>query len=372
VTIHGDTLTDDYFWLREKANPKVTEYLEAEDAYADAMMRPTTALQDALYQEMLGHIKQTDETVPYFENGFLYYSRTREGLQYPIYCRKRGSLTAPEEIILDQNELAKDQKFLGIGARAVSDDGNLLAFTVDNTGYRRYTLRVKDLQTGQLLSDIIERVDDVVWATDNKTIFYVTEDAVTKRHDRFWRHVVGTDTRDLVYEEKDELFDLGCQRTRDKAMILLQAAAKTSTEVRYLPADRPATRLRVIAPRQPEHEYDVDHRGNLWYIRTNKGAKNFRVVTAPVANPSEQYWKEFVAHRPAVKIEGIDLFGGTRPGAPAGCRCARCAAQVPASPHENTRGTAGACRPPRGTTFAPARRFGPSPRAIRARAAPPA
>ncbi len=187
---------------------------------------------------------------------------------------------------------------------------HLLAFTVDTTGYRQYTLRVKDLRTGTLLPDSIERVDDIAWATDNRTIFYVTEDAVTKRHDRFWRHLVGTDTSELVYDEKDELFDLECQRSRDKAVILLEAAAKTSTEVRYLPADRPTDALRIIAPRQPDHEYDVDHRGSLWYIRTNKDAKNFRIVTAPAGNPSPEHWTEFVPHRPDVKIEGIDLFAG--------------------------------------------------------------
>src|SRR4029450_5939963 len=203
---------------------------------------------------MIGHIKQSDQTVPYLENGYFYYSRTREGLQYPVYCRKRGSLTAPEEIILDENELGNDPKFLSVGARAVSDDGHLLAFTVDTTGYRQYTLRVKDLRTGALLPDSIERVDDIAWATDNRTIFYVTEDAVTKRHDRFWRHTVGADTSDLVYDEKDELFDLECLRSRDKAVILLEAAAKTSTEVRYLSADRPGDALRIIAPRQPHHQ----------------------------------------------------------------------------------------------------------------------
>jgi len=308
VTIHGQTLTDEYFWLREKTNPKVMEYLKAEDAYAEAMMKPTAALQDALYQEILGHIKQTDETVPYLENGYFYYSRTREGLQYPVYCRKRGSLTAPEEVILDQNELAKDQQFLSVGARAVSDDGHLLAFTVDTTGYRQYTLRVKDLRTGTLLPDSIERVDDIAWATDNKTIFYVTEDAVTKRHDRFWRHVVGAETSDLVYEEKDELFDIGVERTRDKAVILLGAFSKTSTEYRFIPANDPNATWKVIMPRQADHEYDVDHRGDLFYIRTNKGAANVGVVTAPVSDPSEKNWKEFIAHRPAVKIESIDLF----------------------------------------------------------------
>ena len=308
TTVHGDTLKDNYFWLREKTNPQVMDYLKSEDSYAEAMMKPTAALQDKLYAEALSHIKQTDDTVAYESNSYFYYSRTREGLQYPIYCRKHGSLSAPEEVILDLNELAKDQKFLAVGLRAVSDDGNLLAYTVDTTGYRQYTLHVKDLRTGKLLAENIERVDNAAWSTDNKTIFYVTEDQVTKRHDRFWRHVVGTDKSDLIYEEKDELFDIGCTRTRDKAVILLQAAAKTSTEFRYLPADQPSAALKVILARQPDHEYDVDHRGNLFYIRTNKGAKNFRVVTAAVTDPSERNWRQFVAHRPAVKVEGISLF----------------------------------------------------------------
>ena len=310
TTVHGRTLTDDYFWLREKTNPKVMEYLNAEDRYTDAIMQPTASLQTALYREMLGHIKQTDDTVPYAENGYFYYSRTREGLQYPIYCRKHGALDAAEEVILDQNELARGHAFLSLGARAVSDDGKLLAYTVDTTGYRQYTLHVKDLSTGQLLPEAIERVDDVVWATDSRTMFYVTEDPGTKRHDKFWRHVAGTSTSDLIYEEHDELFDIEARRSRDKAMIFLLSEAKTSTEVRYMPADQPASALRLIVARQPDHEYDVDHRGALFYIRTNKGAKNFRVVTAPVADPSEKHWTEFVAHRPTVKISDIDLFAG--------------------------------------------------------------
>jgi oligopeptidase B len=183
-----------------------------------------------------------------------------------------------------------------------------LAYSTDNTGYRQYTLRVKDLRNGKLFPENIERVDNVVWATDNKTMFYVTEDAVTKRSDKFFRHILGTDQSDLVYEEKDELFDIGVGRSRDKAVIFLEAASKTSTESRYLPADKPAGDLKIVLPRQPNHEYDVDHRGNLFYIRTNKGAQNFRVVTAPVSDPSEKNWKEFVSHRPAVKVEAISLF----------------------------------------------------------------
>ena len=308
TNIHGETLVDDYFWLREKTNPAVMAHLQAENAYSEAVMKPTAPLQEKLYNEMLSHIKQTDVNVPYRWGSHFYYTRTEEGKQYPIFCRKRGSLEAPEEIVLDQNELARGQKFMSVGEFVPSDDGNLLAYTTDNTGYRQYTLRVKDLRNGQLFPESIERVDNVVWATDNKTMFYVTEDAVTKRSDKFFRHVLGTDQSDLVYEEKDELFDIGVRRSRDKAVIFLEAASKTSTESRYLPADKPTADLKVVLPRQPDHEYDVDHRGDLFYIRSNKGAKNFRIVTAPVTDPSEKNWKEFVSHRPAVKVEAISLF----------------------------------------------------------------
>ena len=308
TNIHGETLVDDYFWLREKTNPAVLAHLKAEDAYTDSVMKPTAALQDKLYNEMLSHIKQTDQSVPYRWGDYFYYTRTEEGKQYPTICRKRGNTDAPEEVVIDVNELAKGQKFMNIDLFVPSDDGNLLAYSTDNTGYRQYKLQIKDLRTGQMLPEQVERVNNLAWATDNKTIFYVTEDAVTKRSDKFFRHVLGTDKTDLVYEEKDELFDIGTGRSRDKEVIFLQASSKTSTEVRYLLANEPNASLKVILARQPEHEYDVDHRGDLFYIRSNKGAKNFRIVTAPVSDPSEKNWREFVEHRPAIKVEEIDLF----------------------------------------------------------------
>jgi oligopeptidase B len=307
--INGDRLVDNYFWLREKTNPAVIAHLEAENAYTAAVMKPTEPLQDKLYTEILSHIKQTDANVPYRWGHYFYYTRTEEGKQYPIYCRtEAANAKAAEEILLDLNEMAKGQKFMAVGSFAPSDDGTLLAYSTDNTGYRQYTLQIKNLKTGELLPEKIERVDDMAWATDNKTVFYVTEDAVTKRNDKCFRHVLGTDKYDLVYEEKDELFDIGVERTRDKAVILLGAFSKTSTEFRYIPADDPNAAWKPIIARQADHEYDVEHRGNLFYIRTNKGAKNFRVVTAPVSDPSEKNWKEFVAHRPAVKIDSVDMF----------------------------------------------------------------
>jgi len=308
TAIHGVTMVDDYFWLREKTNPAVMAHLQAENDYADALMKPTEQLQQKLYTEMLSHIKQTDTNVPYRWGNHFYYTRTVEGLQYPIFCRKRGSVDAPEEIVLDQNELAKGQKFMSVGAFVPSDDGNLLAYSTDNTGYRQYTLQIKDLRTGQVFPERIERVNNVAWASDNKTLFYVTEDATTKRSDKFFRHVLGTDKNELIFEEKDELYDIGTWRTRDNAIIFLESASKTSTEVLYIPADKPASELKVVIPRAAEHEYDVDHRGNLFYIRSNKNAKNFRVVTAPVDDPSEKNWKEFIPHKLAVKIENFTLF----------------------------------------------------------------
>lgn len=307
-TTNGDKRVDNYFWLREKKNPEVIKYLEAENAYAEAYMKPTESLQQTLYKEMVGHLKETDVNVPYREGKYFYYSRTEKGKQYPIYCRKRESLSAAEEIVLDLNELARGHKFLGLGAYVVSDDGNLLAYTTDTTGYRQYTLQIKDLRTGQLFPEKIERVGNVSWAADNKTLFYTTEDAVTKRRDKFYRHALGTDKSELLYDEKDELYDIESYRSRDKAFVFLTSESKLTSEVRYISSDSPNDELKVIEPRQNEHKYFADHRGDFFYIRTNLGGKNYRIVTVPESSPQKKNWKEFMAHRPAVKLDDIDLF----------------------------------------------------------------
>jgi oligopeptidase B len=307
TTIHGDVRVDNYYWLREKQNPEVISYLEAENAYMRAVMKPTEGFQEKLYAEMLGRIKQTDLDVPYRMGDYWYYSRTEKGKQYPIHCRKRGSLDGKEEIVLDLNELAKGKKFLSLGAYAVSDDGNLLAYSTDITGFRQYTLYVKDLRTGKLLPDRIEKVSFPNWAADNKTLFYVTENAA-KRPYRLYRHVLGEKNDDLIYEEQDELYRLMARRSRDKAILFVASASSTTTEVRYLPSDQPASALQVILPREVGHEYYVDHRSGLFYIRTNKDAKNFRVVTAPPSDPQPKNWHEIIPHRPSVLLENIDLF----------------------------------------------------------------
>ena len=305
---HGSTVVDNYFWLREKSNPDVIEYLKAENAYTEAMTANLKPFQDALYQEMLGRIKQTDLSVPYRQGDYLYYSRTEEGKQYPIQCRKKGGMDAPEEVLLDLNQMAEGHQFISLGSVSVSDDQNLLAYSTDYKGFRQYDLHVKDLRTGQTLPDTTERVDNIAWAADNKTLFVTTEDAVTKRADHLWRHTLGKPEFEPVYEEKDELYRLGLEKTRDKRFVLLDIGSTDTTEVRYLRADQPASNFTVFLAREKKHRYDIDHRDNLFYIRTNKNAKNFQIVTAPENDPSPKNWKVFVAHDDNVLIEGVDLF----------------------------------------------------------------
>src|SRR6266850_2413747 len=280
--INGHTLVDNYFWLRDKQNPEVKAYLDAENSYTDAAMKSTEALQKKLYDELLSRIKETDIEVPYKEGGYYYYSRTEAGKQYQIHCRKKGSLDAPEEVVIDVNELAKGQKFISLGAYVVSDDGGFLAYTTDNTGFRQYTLAVKDLRTGKLLPDHAERVGSVVWANDNKTIFYSLEDDTTKRQYQVYRHTAGTSGSDkLAYEEKDEKFDVYAGKTRSKAYVLLFSASHTTSEVRYIPAGEPAAEWKVMQPRKQDVEYYPDHNGNFFYIRVNDTDffKNYYVLS---------------------------------------------------------------------------------------------
>jgi oligopeptidase B len=306
--IHGYTRVDDYAWLRDKQNPAVTEYLQAETAYANALMAPTAALQETLYNEILGHIKQTDLSVPYKLGAYFYYSRTEEGKQYPIFVRKPGSLEALEEITLDLNVLAEGQPYLGLGAYEVSDDGHLLAYALDTTGYRQYTLHVRDLRTGDDLPEAIERVTSVVWANDSRTLFFTTEDAVTKRHDRFFRHTLGAAGSTLLYEETDERYDIDADRTNDRRYILLGCYSKSTTEFRYLRADRPDDALAVMLPRSEGHRYGVEHHGSDFYIVTNRDAEDFRLVTTPDSAPSESNWSELIPERPGVHVDDLVMF----------------------------------------------------------------
>ncbi len=305
---HGATVIDNYYWLREKSNPKVVAYLDAENAYTKAMTADLAPFQDALYKEMLARVKQTDLSVPVQRGDYFYYSRTEEGKQYPIQCRRKGGMEAPEETLLDPNELAKTHKFVGLGAFVVSDDHNMLAYTVDFTGFRQYGLQVKNLRTGETLPDAAERVDSVVWAADNKTLFLTTEDAVTKRSDKLWRHVLGGTGLEPIYDEKDELYDVYVQKTRDKKYLLLSVASKDTTEFRMLRADTPQAAFTVFLPREKKHRYYVDHRDNLFYIRTNKPGRNFAIMTAPETDPAPKNWKTFIPQQDDALLEHLDLF----------------------------------------------------------------
>jgi len=309
-TFHGYRLTDDYAWLREKTSPEVIAFLEQENAYTRAVMKNTEELQAKLYDEMLSHIKETDVSVPFRDRDYFYYSRTEQGAQYPIYCRKRGSLEAEEEVILDMNQLAVGEAFMALGALTVSDDGNLLAYSTDTTGFRQYTLHIKDLRTGEVLADQAQRVGSVVWAADNRRLFYTVEDEETKRQFQLYRHVV-SEPRDkdaLLYEEADERFNVGAGRTRDGKYIVLESASHTASEEQFLPAADPQGSWTLIEPRRENIEYSSDHREGLWYIRVNDTARTFRLVTAPVATPGRSYWRELIAHREDVMLEELELF----------------------------------------------------------------
>ncbi|HEY6972033.1 MAG TPA: S9 family peptidase [Candidatus Angelobacter sp.] len=307
--INGGNLVDDYRWLREKSNPEVAQYLEAENAYTDAFMKPTEGLQKKLYDEMVSHIKETDVNVPWPYGGYFYYSRWEAGKQYPIHARKKGSLAAPEQITLDLNELAKGEKFMALGDNDISDDSNLLAYSTDNTGFRQYRLHVRDLRTGKDLPDTAEKVGSIAWANDNQTLFYTVEDSA-KRQYRLYRHKLGADTKNdaLVYEEKDERFDVYVEKTRSGKYLLMLSGSHTTSEARYLEAGNPAGEWKLMAPRRQDIEYYPDHLGDRFYIRTNDTGRNFRLVSAPVSDPGKNNWKEVVPVRKDVMLAGFEAF----------------------------------------------------------------
>ncbi len=312
VTIlHGQQRVDEYAWLRKKGAPEVVSYLEAENSYAAAMTKGEEGLRTTLYDEMLGRMKQDDATPPYDDGAFSYYRRFEKGKQYPMYCRKKKG-DDHEIVMLDLNEIARTEKFVQIGAWVISDDGYTLVYLIDTSGFRQYTLKTKNLKTNALGSENVPRVVSAELAKDGKTLFYVTEDEQTKRSNKLLRHTLGTDSANdtLVYEEKDEMFDLTLNRTRSKAFIVATSESKTATEVRVIDTSKPASAPLLIAAREKDHEYFVDHRADTFYIRTNSGGRNFRLVTAPVADPQRKQWKELVPHRPDVMLEGISLFQG--------------------------------------------------------------
>src|SRR5688572_20313151 len=309
MTKFGDRRVDDYFWLREKDNPEVIAYLDAENRHTQAAMKPLEGFREKLYKEMLARIQETDESVPYRKDGYWYYQREVEGLQYPIYCRRKGTMEAPEEVLLDVNALAKGKAYTSVGLMDVSRDGSRLLYTVDFTGFRQYTLHVKELDgTGLVRRESVPRVTSAAWAADSRTFFFVEEHETTKRSHKLHRWTLDAPEPEEILEERDELYDISIGETRSGGFLVLGSYSKDTTEMRVLPSDQPQGAFRTVLPRKKGHEYYLDHRGDEFFIRTNDRGRNFRLVRAPVADPSPKRWKQLVGHRPLVMLEEVDLF----------------------------------------------------------------
>jgi oligopeptidase B len=336
--LHGDLRIDDYAWLREKENPAVIRHLQAENAYTEATLKPTETFQESLYREMLSRIQQTDLSVPYHLRGYLYSTKTIEGQQYPLHLRRLAEvfavgtqpvasplgnhLEANDQVLLDLNLLAQGHSFLALGSFEVSDDNQLLAYSTDITGFRQYTLQIKDLRTAELLPFRVERVTSAAWSADNRHLFYVVEDPLTKRAHRLYRHILGdpAGADQLLYEESDERFHIDIERSRSGAYLMLSINSHTTSESRFLSTANPLGEFRLIAPREDNHEYYADHHPALAFaqeilgtpdvfvIRTNSGGRTFRLVAAPVSNPLRSNWRELIRNRPAVMLSAADAF----------------------------------------------------------------
>ena len=307
---HGDERIDDYFWMRDRTNSEVIDYLEAENAYTKEQMKHTEALQQTLYQEILGRIKETDLSVPYRLDDYYYYSRTEEGLAYSIFCRKPGSLEAPEEVLLDQNQLAEGQEFFSLGVLAISPNHQILAYSTDTTGAEQYTLCFLDLTAGKLYSEQVPNTYySFAWGNDNRTVFYTKVDEANRPY-QLWRHRLGSNPEEdvLIYEETDESFFLSVGKTRSEAYILMELESQVTSEVHYLDANTPTEAFRVIHPRQPQMEYFVEHHSDRFYIVTNENAINFKLMKAPVASPDKANWETVIPHREDIMLSDVSAF----------------------------------------------------------------
>ena len=309
-TIHGDIMVDNYFWLRDRKNPDVIKYLEAENAYTDQMTKHLQPVQEQLYKEMLGRIKQTDLSVPVRRDSFYYYTRTEEGKQYQIYARKKGSLEAPEEVLLDENVMAAGKGYFRLGGTQVSPDHRLFAFLVDTAGSEHFTLVVKNIARNTMLPD---RIDDVhfgiQWANDNRTLFYTRTDSA-QRPDRIFRHTLGMPTSSdaMVHHQPDVLFGLGISKTKDDRFLLIGDESFTQSTWYYIDAYRPGEAPKVISAGRPNVEYSVEHHGTHFYIRTNDNATNFKLVRAPDRDPKPENWTTVIPHRDSVLLADFDVF----------------------------------------------------------------
>jgi oligopeptidase B len=308
---HGRTRVDHYHWMRDRENPDVLAHLEAENQYTDAVLAHTKRLRDRLYEEIVGRLKPDDESVPYRLGDYYYYSRFEPEAEYPVYARKRRMLEADEEVMLDVNQLAEGHEFFALGEVHVSSGQDLLAFATDNLGRRIYDLRFKDLGSGELRPDVITgTTGNMAWANDNRTVFYSVLDPDTLRSHRIYRHELGTDPAgdELVFDEADETFSTYVWKSKSRRFVFIVSRQTHSTEYRYLDAADPRGTFELVFPRQQNHEYDVDHSGASFYLRTNLEADNFRVVRAPLGSSTPDTWQDVVPHRPNVLIERFELF----------------------------------------------------------------
>ena len=310
VSPHG-TRTDNYYWLNERENPEVIKYLNDENNYFEQQTASVKGLEEKLFQEMKGRIKEQDESVPYRDNGYYYYSRFEAGAEYPVYGRRKGDVKAPEEVLLDANQLGKGRAYFAVGGQSVSDNNEVLAFSVDTVSRRLYTLQFKNLKTGKLYPEKIANTEGApVWAADNKTVFYAKKDPTTLLPYQLMRHTLGTDPKQdvLVYEEKDNTFHLGVSHSKSRRFVLLTLGSSLSSEVRYLDRARPTEALKTFLPREADHLYEIEDFGDKFYVRTNWQAPNFRVMSTPVAATAKANWKDVIAHRADAFVEGMELF----------------------------------------------------------------
>ena len=311
LTTHGDTRIDNYYWMNDREDPKVIEYLEAENAYTEAIMKPTEPLQEKLFNEIKSKIKQEDESVPYKRNGYYYYTRTVPEKEYFLYCRKNGSLDADEEVMLDVNQMAEGYEYYQLGGASVSPDNKMVAFGVDTVSRRKYTIYFKNLETGEMLKDAIPlTTGGAVWANDNKTVYYVMKDEVTLRSEKIMKHILGTPVEDdiEVYYEEDETFSTFIYKTKSNKYLIIGSESTLTSEYRFLDASHPEGEFKVIQPRTRELEYQVDHFGDYFYIRTNLDALNFKLMRTPISTTEKENWEEVIPHREDVYFSDFDIF----------------------------------------------------------------
>lgn len=309
LTIHGNTRVDPFFWMNQRENPEVTAYLEAENEYLRASLVHTEPFQERLFEEMKGKIQETDESVPYFKNGYFYYQKYVEGNEYPIYCRRKGTMEAPEQVMLNVNELAKNHDYYSVGLMQVSPDNRILAFASDTVGRYIMNLSFKNLETGETYPYNVANITSLAWANDNQTVFYGSKDLQTLRADKIFRHKLGEPTSvEQVYVESDDSFNTQVSRTKSGEYVAIASHSTTSSEYILIDSNAPDNEPRVFQPRERDHLYYVDHKGESFYVLTNLNATNFKLVTTPRSATSKTNWKDIIPHREDVLLESIDLF----------------------------------------------------------------